>query len=257
VLAGWLDEDACRTLGLDLDAARACRERVRHRQPQDRPLDVALAPEALGDLSTALGEVDPSFRSGQRKVVVVDLACVVATQPVVALDDQRALAITADTTLEQLSATTLPISPAVLPVSAFDERSQAWVVRSRGASIAVSGRYVAAGESGDPGTQCFGFLVTAQPSRVTIGVLEGRAVLLDGHHRAMALLAQGVRKAPVALDHDTTITLTTEHLARDVIFGSAPPVLADYLDDDVSLAATVARVERVIMITASEVDLPD
>lgn len=129
-------------------------------------------------------------------------------------------------------------------------------MRSRGASIAVSGRYVAAADAGDPGSQCFGFLVSAQPSRVTIGVCEGRVVLLDGHHRAVELLARGVRRAPVALDHDALLPLTADHLGRNVILGVTPPKLQDYLDDEVSLVAAVTRTERVILISATEVDLP-
>lgn len=189
-------------------------------------------------------------------MVAVDLAHVVATQSVVAVDELRVHALSRDPTLDEVATVTLPVAPLVLPTTAFDERAQAWVVRSRGASIAVSGRYVAAAESGDPGSQCFGFLVSAQPSRVTVGIHDGRVVLLDGHHRAVALLARGVRRAPVALDRASSMPLTSDNLGREVIFGPSPPLLCDYLDGDVSLAAVVSRTERVILISATEVDLP-
>lgn len=257
VLAGWLDEETCRALGLDGEVARECREAVRRRRSRDRFLtQVEQSPGTLGPISTALADVDPRFRGGELEVVTVDLADVVATQPVVAVDELRADSLAGDPTLEEVATVTLPVAPVVLPSTAFDERAQAWVVRSRGASIAVSGRYVAAAESGDPGSQCFGFLVSAQPSRVTVGVCEGRVVLLDGHHRAVALLARGIRRAPVALDLTSSLPLTPDSLGREVIFGSPPPMLCDYLDDEVSLEAAVARTERVILISATEVDLP-
>lgn len=256
VLAGWLEASVSLALGLDVAAAHRCRDNVARRAP-DATLAVVEPPTAaLGAISSALADVDPKFRDGELEVVIVDLADVVATQPVVAVDEERAMTVAQDAPLDELAMVTLPVAPAVFPISAFDERAQAWVVRSRGSTIAVSGRYVAAADAGDPGSQCFGFLVSAQPSRVTIGLCEGRVVLRDGHHRAAALLARGVRRAPVALDHDASLPLTADHLGRDVIFGETPPRLGDYLDDEVSLMAAVTRTERVILISATEVDLP-
>ena len=256
VLAGWLDEETARSLGLDAEAARRCRETVRCRSGDVSVARVEPSPAMLGSISRALSDVDPRFRGGELEVVMVDLPNVVATQPIVAVDELRAINLAGDANHEEIAQVTLPVAPAVLPISAFDERAQAWIVRSRGATIAVSGRYVAAAESGDPGSQCFGFLVSAQPSRVTVGIFEGRVVLCDGHHRAVALLARGVRRAPVALDHALSLPLTSDNLGRDVIFGPTPPTLRDYLDGEVSLEAAIARTERVILISATEVDLP-
>ena len=256
VLAGWLDAETCRALGLDESAARKCRDAVARRPPDRFLTKVEFSPGTFRPISSALSEVDPRFRHGELEVVVVDLALVVATQPVVAVDELRAGTLVHDPTFEDIATVTLPVEPAVLPTTGFDERAQAWVVRSRGASVAVSGRYVAAAESGDPGSQCFGFLVSAQPSRVTVGVCEGRVVLLDGHHRAVALLARGIRRAPVALDHVASLPRTPDNFGREAIFGSPPPKLFDYLDDEVSLEAAVAHTERVILISATEVDLP-
>ena len=67
-----------------------------------------------------------------------------------------------------------------------------------------------------------------------MGVHEDRVVLLDGHHRAVALLARGIRRVPVALDRTPTLHLTAENLRREVILGAAP-ALRDYLDIEVSL----------------------
>jgi hypothetical protein len=257
VLAGWLDEESSRALGLDDGAARKCREAVRCRSHDRLLTQVEFSPAPLGRVSRNLSDVDPRFRKGELEVVAVDLAHVVATQSVVAVDELRVNTLASHPTLEEVAIVTLPIAPLVLPTTAFDERAQAWVVRSRGASIAVTGRYVAAAESGDPGSQCFGFLVSAQPSRITVGVIQGRVVLLDGHHRAVALLALGVRRAPVALDRASSLPLTTDSFGREVILGQSPPLLCDYLDGEVSLEAVVARTERVILISATEVDLPD
>ena len=256
VLAGWLDEASSRTLGLDAAAARRCRATARARSQDPRPIEVEAPPPALRRLAEELSDVDPRFRGGELEVVVVDLAHVAATQSVVAVDEARVSALAAVPSLDEVATVTLPVAPGVLPTTAFDERAQAWVVRSRGASIAVSGRYVAAAESGDPGSQCFGFSISAQPSRVTVGVHEDRVVLLDGHHRAVALLARGIRRVPVALDRTASLHLTADHLAREVILGPAPARLCDYLDAEVSLEAVVARTERVILISATEIDLP-
>jgi hypothetical protein len=256
VLAGWLDEATAEAYGLPAEAARRCREAVLARRSTDVLLEAERAPTSLSAISSALADVDPRFRDGESEVVVVDLAHLVATQPVVALDDDRVGSVPADADLDLLADVTLPVGPTVLPISGYDDRAQSWVVRSRGASLAVTGRYVGAGDAGDPGSQCFGFFVSAQPSRMSVGVFEGRVVLRDGHHRAVALLARGVRRAPVALDHTLDLPLTSANVSSDVIFGLTPPTLQDYLNDEVSLDAAVARTERVVVISASEIDLP-
>jgi hypothetical protein len=243
---------------MDLDdaAAQLCRAAVSRRQGGDPRVALDPAPAVLEPVSSALSEVDPRFRRGELEVVVVDLAHVIATQPVVAVDELRTGALPSDPTLVDVASVTLPVAPTHLPTTAFDERAQAWIVRSRGASIAVSGRYVAAPESGDPGSQCFGFLVSAQPSRVTVGIYEDRLVLIDGHHRAVALVALGLRRVPVALDYSPTLLLSLEHLRREVILGTSPPMLRDYLDTEVSLDTVIAPTERIILISATEVELP-
>ncbi len=148
VLAGWLDEESARTLGLDDAAARRCREAAGSRPHDTRLTEVEAPPPALRRVAEELCDVDPRFRDRELEVVVVDLALVAATQSVVAVDELRASTLASDPTLDEVAAVTLPVAPRVLPTTAFDDRAQAWVVRSRGASIAVSGRYVAAAESG-------------------------------------------------------------------------------------------------------------
>jgi hypothetical protein len=261
LLAGWLNDAVAESFGVQVAAtfatAQHCGPAVAHRAgvpAKEHPLEPS--PD-FAATTEALARVDPSFRDGTLSVVVVDLTRVVATQPYVAVDDPRVERLDPAASLERVGAVTLPVEPEQFPVSAFDESSKTWIVRSRGASVAVTGRYNGVVDDSDPGAQVFGFIVSAQPSRVTVVDVGDRLILVDGHHRAVSLLARGITRAPVALERSNFVPLGHGNLPRDIILGDRPPLLGDYLDDDVSCDFAALRTERVVVIAATELDIPD
>jgi hypothetical protein len=251
-----LEEAEWRALNIDDTSAHRCRAARNDRPREPFLTEVAPIVEELRSLATALADVDPRFRDGTMTLVMVDLARVIATQSIVATDEQRVSELSDPPTLAETAAITLPIVPAVLPTTGYDDRAQSWVVRSHGSTVAVTGRYLAAADANDPGAQCFGFLISAQPSRVTVALEQGRVVLRDGHHRAVALLARGVRLAPVALDSSPSPPVGSGQFARSVVHGQDPPLVSDYLDAKLRVEVEVQRTERVIVVAATELDLP-
>jgi hypothetical protein len=82
-----------------------------------------------------------------------------------------------------------------------------------------------------------------------------RFVLTDGYDRALSLLARGIHAVPAFVrTHGTNrdLTFRSDTLEREAVLGRRPPLLPDFLDDDVSAEVSVPRLERVLMVRARE-----
>ena len=84
-----------------------------------------------------------------------------------------------------------------------------------------------------------------------------RYILRDGYHRAVGLLRRGINVAPALVkDFDSL----DDHfrrgmLTRETYLGRRPPLIPDYLDDDVSADVMLPHERRLIMIQAQEFSL--
>ena len=200
---------------------------------------------------------DPSIAERSLHLARIDLTTIYASQVTVALDDPRVQRLSDDPSEQELLELCLPLRSETEPAVGFDERANAWIVRSRDATIEISGRYAGGFEGVDPAAQGFGFIVSAQPSRLLALNVDGRLVLRDGHHRAIGLLARGVTRVPALVgtghfrDFTAHGTLSLQRLSEP-----GAPLLMDYLDDAVSVAMALPRTERVMIFQSTEFELP-
>jgi len=89
------------------------------------------------------------------------------------------------------------------------------------------------------------------------GLVEGRAILVDGYHRAVGLLALGVTVVPAVVEDAEVGALECADgmLDASTYLGPRPALLIDYLDDAVSTTTTLPHVGRAVTVTAFEFDL--
>ena len=204
-----------------------------------------------------LARCDPSIAERSLHPVFVDLTTMYASQVTVALDDPRVACLAEVASEQELLQLCLPLRSENQPAVGFDERANAWIVRSRDATIEISGRYAGGFEGVDPAAQGFGFIVSAQPSRLLAFNVNGRLVLRDGHHRAIGLLDRGVTRVPALVgtgqfrDFTAHGTLSLQRLSEP-----GAPLLSDYLDDAVSVSMALPRTERVMLFQSTEIELP-
>jgi hypothetical protein len=102
------------------------------------------------------------------------------------------------------------------------------------------------------------FPVAHEPNVLVVRECEGRYVLANGNHRAFWLRSRGVTMAPALVVHPASRDLAAQGsaVARDVIFGDAPPCVDDWLDDERSVSVDIRSVLRVVRITAEVLTIP-
>ena len=265
VLLGWLD-DATADWLLARSVAGTTSEPAERRRRRDtaRSSVDARAPHDLHD--------DPEWRERPASldghatrladehtepgsVSLVDLAPLHALQPYVFTD--RAPQLVAPVTLEALADITLPLTSTPDVVLGYDAASMTFRAMSPDQNLQVAGEFSGPLPGAPPGTIGVGFLVGAPPSRLRVKVVEGHPFLVDGYHRAVALLAAGISAAPVLNDGSATFDelWTPGMLGEDVCLATRPPSVGDYLDDSVAASASLAYVGRTVTVSAAELDL--
>jgi hypothetical protein len=154
-----------------------------------------------------------------------------------------------------LARITLPLHlPGELPVQ-FDSGKNAWKVRTKNPGARTMGHFRARVELA-PGlfAMGFGFCVALLPSFVQVVGYRGRYFLKDGYHRSLAFLQNGIARVPVILqEHSEAQKLEVEgRFSDEKLLGLHPPLLSDYLRDDVAASGFHLVAEKNITIHASE-----
>ena len=239
-------------------ACEAARQVVAGRAPgidqqalfSDLPPEVAAHVEALrNDQKSAqiLAE------SGDPKIV--DLARVCAAQPQILVEDavRRVEGMAVDDMLA-LIRLTLPLPvPEQIPI-AFDPIKNAWILSSPNPNLRVAGHFNA---QVGPGLSGFGFIVTLQKSYVQVAGLGGRYFLRDGYHRAYGLLAAGIRFVPALVKEFESfeqVGLPQGLLPQGAYLGERPPLLPDYLDNQVAANTNIPIVQKMVVVQALELN---
>jgi hypothetical protein len=273
-LLGWLsDQQALRVLASGHDNVRATPE-------QDALLmaaraSVAARPAGLDQADTVrplameLADHEAKLRSASPKMFeegwalrLIDISRVCALQPAVHCGPGREPVDTLDADdLVGLAHLTVPVSSPVPLRASFDEARNAWVIVSSNRNLRLIGRFTApvpgsplGGASQD--TSGFGFVVTEVPSYLQVAQFQGRLVLRDGYHRALGLLAAGIRVVPGFVCTVTAIEQLTVAgaLPQDAFMGARPPVLADYLAEDVAADVQLPVSQKMVLIQGMEID---
>jgi len=264
-LLGWLPDEAAHRLlcsgrrDLSLSIAAEARlaaawDGVSRRRPPDPVGVVTPSPPELAAHRVALRQVAPAVSDPSYELSMVDLSRVCALAEAVIVECAVARSASARD-LVGLADLTLPVTvPSTLQPS-FDEELSAWVVVSDNPNLRLVGSFSPPADGAPPGAMAMGFLVRAEPSRMTVAHFEGRYFLEDGYHRAIGLLSRGIATVP-ALVHDVDgpeWLSVRGMLPEECWCGPHPPLLPDYVDDAVSVDVWIPRPQKILIIRGFEV----
>lgn len=194
------------------------------------------------------------FAADGWSVRVANLSKVCALQPVVFWDhavERAEHAIAGD--IKSLATISLPIpGPTQLPIQ-FDQSRNTWIIPSRNPNLRIIGHFVGPIE----GKTACGFFIEVTPSFVQVVSHRGRILLRDGYHRSLGLLARGLTHVPVLyreFGEFENLGLGPGMLSEQSYLGSRPPLLADYLRDDVSAEIYLPASQKMIVVQGMEMN---
>src|SRR5437879_13199973 len=108
-----------------------------------------------------------------------------------------------------------------------------------------------------PGVNAFGFVVAVATSMLQVASYHGRYLLRDGYHRAYGFLSRGITRVPALVREVATfdaLGLPIGLLPQDAFLGDRPPLLVDYLNDEVAADVVMPVTQQVVSIQASELN---
>jgi hypothetical protein len=187
------------------------------------------------------------------QVCPLDLPRVCAAQPTIITGSstQRAEGLVAND-LAALAAVSLPISvPATFP-AAFDPTKNTWVFSSANPNLRIQGAF---NGQAQPGQNVFGFVVGISTSFLSAAVYQNRYLLRDGYHRAFAFLSRGITRVPAfvrTFGSYQELGLPAGMLPQEAFLGARPPVLRDYLSQDVSADVEIPVTQKIVLVQAQE-----
>jgi len=268
-LIGWMNPDEARLslAGRKVDQrdhqeyvqrVEQARAAVASRPPGiDQTNVVSVVPDALSDHVEALRQHQssaPYFNEGWR-VAVVDLSKVCAAQPSIFSDQavERVVGVDEDS-IVSLATVALPIPTPSTHAAQFDPIKQAWVFSSPDPNLRISGQF---GRPIQPGVNAFGFVVAVAASMLQVISYHGRYLLRDGYHRAYGFLSRGITRVPALVREVATfdaLGLPMGLLPQDAFLGDRPPLLVDYLNDEVAADVVMPVTQKAIIIQALELN---
>lgn len=266
-LLGWMHPDTAHLISgrtddpvlLEQDRTRieAARKIVALRPVgiEQQGLIAPAPPELDAHLSALRLTSAAAYFSEGWEVAVVDLARICAFQPFVRTEDalERTSAVTDLITAAKITLP-LPQGNENIPVT-YDQNQKTLTVVSQNPNLRVAGVFCAPVN----GQLVLGFPVWIFPSFLQVAQYQGRYYLRDGYHRAYGLLHKGVRRVPAFVRQATTfeqLGIQPGMLPHDAVFGERPPLLQDFLDDEVSGDCTQQVQVKALTIHALELSLP-
>jgi hypothetical protein len=267
VLLGWLEEqDGCMMLsGRNVATARSdahltrvseARGAVSNRSTGlDQSGTISAPPDSLADHIAAVVATD----SGKEMVAegwtiqIADLRKVLAVQPAIHFDHARERTVGAkNDDLLSVATISLPLPSNTNLPAQFDDHQKTWVISSRNPNLRIVGNFNA---PAGPGMTALGFIIRVLPSFVQVVKYRGKYVLRDGYHRSLGFLSRGINSVPVfyrEFGPYEELGLAQGMLTQAAYLGDRPPVLPDYLADDVSVEVALPATQRMIVISGLE-----
>jgi hypothetical protein len=209
-------------------------------------------PGSPGGLSERIGQTrrGADLLGAGWQPALVDLRHICAMMPLAHLDVELP-ELEADD-LEALAKLVFAGEGAELRVD-YDREASGWIVHEATEDVQVIGQFRAAGSPG----AVLGLAVGHSPSFIEVARLPDRFVLVHGYDLAVSLLARGIHSVP-ALVHGQVqpadLHFGDSSLEQEAVLGRRPPLLPDFLDNDVSAEVLVPRTRRVLMVRATEFD---
>lgn len=208
-------------------------------------------------------DVGPSLSGLQWSVGFADLSKGVLSFARV-IDAERAGTLVPDMAigLDALVDLCLPSSRQQLLEGSFDVAQMTFTATSLDPNLRVAGFEIArlAGADGEDSRQVVGFRLHAGPSMVQLAEYNDRWMVRDGYHRLYELLRRGIRQVPCFVVKARTFEETGAgrpgFFGYETLFGRRPPLLTDFLDDELSVRAEMRVTMRVVRIRAEEFAAP-
>lgn len=207
-------------------------------------------------------ELQSMFNGMDWELAVVDLNKIIAFQKSVkihGLNERVAYATTNEKSLLDLC---VPLDDPELPsVHYVDLDGKAFTISSPNPNFRIlDARIEDVDKSAAPGmppfkTKAISMLVGTVPSYLHVVEFEGRYYLRDGYHRAVGLLRANINEVPCVLarvQDSKLIAPIGNHLSPDCFMGDQPPLLADFLNDDVSDEGLTSESLKIIRIRGEE-----
>ena len=182
------------------------------------------------------------------RIALIDLSRICAVQPAVFTDVEIPDVEPDD--FDALADITLQPPTEVSLDTQFDRERKAWIVPSASPNFRVATEFRTDVEEG---VVRLGFEIRLYGSFVQAYRYRDRFVLRDGYHRAVALLSRGISIVPALVSESLVADPTQVRrgmLPQEAVFGRHPPMLPDYLDDEVSAEVWLPAVRRMIVIQA-------
>ena len=149
-----------------------------------------------------------------------------------------------------LARITLRVAAGAPADAGYDRERSAWIIDP---GLEVIGEFDRPGA----GEFVVGLVVGRAPSFVQVVKAGDRFVLTDGYDTAITLLARGIHEVPAlvkAYGATKDLEFGPAHLERGIVYGRRPPLLPDFLDDDVSAEVRVPAIKRLLMVRAVEIE---
>jgi hypothetical protein len=212
----------------------------------DAPPELRAHQEELAAINPRLAGL---FKRGLR-LALVDLRRVCALQQAVYTDgefpdidvgDVRALA---EWTLRQAGNPLLDVH--------YNGRRRAWTISVQDPNIRIVKHIRTELEHGVG----LGFEIRQFGSSLQAVRFRDRFLLVDGYHRAFALLSRGVNLVPGLVggtDSAEELRELAAGLGLDVVLGPRPPMLPDFLDDEVAAEVETPEGPRVLVVEAMDI----
>jgi hypothetical protein len=189
-------------------------------------------------------------------VAIVDLTRVCAFQPTVVADDavERVAHVKADD-ISAIAEITLPTGSAEPLQPRFDPSKQTYTVVSPNRNLRIAGLFSAPAPDGS-GAVILGFAVLAAPSFLQVVHFQDRTLLRDGNHRAYGFLRRGITHVPAFVRTMQTIEEVVSPgmflLPQHSYLGDRPPMLRDYLDDQVACSVRLPAEQKLVLVQGIE-----
>jgi hypothetical protein len=246
-----------RPIGPDVIArARSAREFAAGRTPTEQKNVVMEPPKAIGDHLAAFRQSASNLFDEGFRICTVDLTRLYSLQPTTFTDHHvEQVAALDPTDTRGIAKITLPTETQV-PMSVSHNPAQKTITL---ASPSLNLQVV----SGEVEQSQAGFtvklLTTCPTSVIQAAHFDGRYFCRDGHTRALQLLKRGITTVPAVVKEFSTyaeVAPSRNLLPEAVTRGSNPPTLGDFLDDRLSADVLLPMTRKVVVVTATEAELP-
>jgi hypothetical protein len=134
----------------------------------------------------------------------------------------------------------------------YNRKRRAWTVVVSDPNIRIVDHFHTKRENGIG----LGFEIRQFGSSLQVVGFRDRFLLVDGYHRAFALLSRGIHLAPGLvgrIQSPEEIRELALGLTLEVVLGPRPPMLPDFLDDEVAAEVEVPVGPRILVVEAMDI----